>query len=131
MSDTPSRILALQPRLVPGDLADPVMENEDPMVLGILTNVLRVWAMTEGNMPDDFIETMSVRSVARQPLTFVTAEVEEDEPRRPDALLFPRATLPQPKSPAPATAPAVPKVPRMVVKPLRPLPGAASSPPPA
>lgn len=60
-----------------------------------------------------------------------TAEVEEDEPRRPDALLFPRATLPQPKSPAPATAPAVPKVPRMVVKPLRPLPGAASSPPPA
>lgn len=58
---------------------------------------------------------------------YTALPVEEEEPRRPDAPLFPRAILPQRKSAPPAPAAPAPKAARMVVKPVRPLPGAGRS----
>src|SRR4051812_5322834 len=70
------RVMALQPRLEPGDLCDDVMSTEDPRVIGSLTNVLRVWAQSRHDLPNTFAEEVQISSVHRQPLAVVIAETQ-------------------------------------------------------
>src|SRR5689334_18888830 len=70
------RMAALQPRLELAQLSQSLMRTEDPAILNNITNLVRIWAFSRHDLPGDYCERVQVRSVARQPLSFVIADAE-------------------------------------------------------
>lgn len=71
-----ARVLALQPRMTVDCLAEPVMSNQDPALLNVMTNLVRVWAWGRRTLPADFAETVTVTEVSRQPVVYASVDLE-------------------------------------------------------
>jgi hypothetical protein len=71
-----SRILALQPRMAVADLAGAIVATRDPAILGAMTNLVRVWAWKNKELPADFSERATVTAVTRQPVIYVAVDLE-------------------------------------------------------
>ncbi len=79
MSGVGARILAVQPRMSAGDLSDPVMATEDPLLMEMVANLIRAWASGRGDLPADFAERVRVTGLSRQPMSFASVDLERAE----------------------------------------------------
>lgn len=67
------------------------MSTQDPAILGSMTNLVRVWAWKNKEVPDDFTSKATVTSASRQPVVYASVDLERCEraTRRIDTPLMP------------------------------------------
>ena len=82
-----ARIMALQPRMDLSSLTEPVMATQDPAILGVMTNLVRVWAWGNKLVPADFAEHAVVTAVSRQPVVYASVDLERCGRSREQSLL--------------------------------------------
>ncbi len=70
------RIKAIQPEMASADLAQPVMQTEDPVAISFMTNLLRIWSFERHDLPPDFVDEVELTQLTRQPIAIVRVQVE-------------------------------------------------------
>ncbi len=70
------RVASLQPPMTPGDVGGAAVLYEDKVACNDMLNLVRLWSRGVSGLPDDFCDHVRVTAITRQPVTFLTVDVE-------------------------------------------------------